>query len=445
MAAAGAAAGAEVLSDNSLLTHIATGRLIVGGHGFPHVDPYTFTAEGLPWVVQSWLPAALYGGVERVAGLEGVRLLFAATAAVVAALGWLLTRPAGTLLGRLAAVVPLLAVGFEGWGQRPLLLGLVCLAVALVAAADELDPRWLLIVGWIWLNSHGSWPLGVVALVGFAAGRRADGDAPTVELRALAWLGGGLVLGSLNPYGPRLLTFPVELLGRREALRGILEWQPPNFDDVGQWAFLVLVALAVVGVRRRPSWRATLPVVLFATMALVSARNIPVASVVLLPGLAHGLADLGSVSGKTRSRAATAVTAVAVALAAVVGISALTEPPLDLRAYPTEAIAFLRANDLDPSTATIVTHDYVGNLLELADGAEANVFIDDRVELLPLSVILDYRLLLGGGPGWEEALERYQPDAVLWDRGEPLAQLLALSTAWVEVYEDDGFVVFTPA
>ena len=34
----------------------------------------------------------------------------------------------------------------------------------------RLDPRWLLPIGWVWVNSHGSFPLGVVLLVVAAVG-----------------------------------------------------------------------------------------------------------------------------------------------------------------------------------------------------------------------------------------------------------------------------------
>ena len=62
----GTVVGLERLHDNSFLTHVATGRLILA-HGVPTRDPYTFTALGRPWVVESWLASVLYRGVENLA------------------------------------------------------------------------------------------------------------------------------------------------------------------------------------------------------------------------------------------------------------------------------------------------------------------------------------------------------------------------------------------
>jgi hypothetical protein len=55
------------------------------------------------------------------------------------------------------------------------MIGLVLMAVLLIAAEDGVDPRWLVPVMFVWVNSHGSFPLGIVALGLLWAGRRLDG------------------------------------------------------------------------------------------------------------------------------------------------------------------------------------------------------------------------------------------------------------------------------
>jgi len=94
--------GLSGLSDNSFLTHLATGRLIWDTHHIPHSDPYTFTATGKTWVVQSWLASVLYGAVDRVWGASGLLLLMGALCAALAALLWALTSRAESLIPRLA-------------------------------------------------------------------------------------------------------------------------------------------------------------------------------------------------------------------------------------------------------------------------------------------------------------------------------------------------------
>lgn len=59
----GLAIGLRPLSDNSALTHLATGRLIIEGWSIPRRDPFSFTASEHPWTVSSWLASA--GGRTR--------------------------------------------------------------------------------------------------------------------------------------------------------------------------------------------------------------------------------------------------------------------------------------------------------------------------------------------------------------------------------------------
>src|SRR5262245_60223682 len=87
----GLIAGLGPLNDNSFMTHLAPGRIILDTHHIPHSDPYTFTAFGEPWVVQSWLASLLYGIGDRYFGPAGVVVLVGISAAVLAGLLWTLT------------------------------------------------------------------------------------------------------------------------------------------------------------------------------------------------------------------------------------------------------------------------------------------------------------------------------------------------------------------
>ncbi|MDQ4097099.1 MAG: hypothetical protein M3144_04435, partial [Actinomycetota bacterium] len=53
--------GALPIADNSMLTHMRTGIDMVTGAGIPREDPFSYTARGTEWVVQSWLPEWTYG------------------------------------------------------------------------------------------------------------------------------------------------------------------------------------------------------------------------------------------------------------------------------------------------------------------------------------------------------------------------------------------------
>ena len=438
----GANIGAARLSDNSFFTHVATGRLILDS-GIPTEDPYSFTAAGEPWVVQSWLASLVYGVVDEVAGGLGLRLVSLVLAAVLAALIWRLTAPAATLLPRAGIAALALATGTTFWSPRPLLAGLVLLAATLVVVGEGRDPRWLVPVFVVWVNVHGSWPLGLVAVACIAIGTHLDGGQARPALRALAWASGSaLVAAVVNPIGPKMLVFPLGLLERSEVLQSIVEWQSPSFDELWARVFLLQVVVAVLALARRGSFRAAVPLVVFVAAALLGLRNIPVASIVLLPGMALGLAGMGSLEGRRREPVGAVLVGFVVVAGLVVVGGSLTEEHYDLRAYPTDSLAWAQEVGLAASPdANLLTEEWVGNLLELEVGTDARVFLDDRVDMYPVPVIEDFLAVHGGGPRALGVLERWEVDAVLWPASSSLTALLEATGDWVVVHRevhDDG-------
>jgi hypothetical protein len=433
---AGLLIGLGPLNDNSFLTHLATGRIIVEQHTVPSHDPYSWTAPGHAWVVQSWLATIAYGLADKAGGAEAVQLLVGLTAGAIAALVWTLTRPARAIVGRLVVALFVVGVGLGFWVERPLLFGLVGLCACLLAAEGRLDPRWLIPIMWGWVNVHGSFPLGLVALALFAAGTRLDGERPSRELAALKWAAIGTAAGVLNPYGLHLLTFPVELLRRQDVLRYILEWQAPKFRSLSERVFLVELVVAVVALCRHPRWRVALPLAVFAPVALLGARNIVVASIVLAPGLAAGLSGLGTVEGHDRRPIHRIAAVVLVAFAVLAAAVAWNRPIYRLGGYPTEAVTWLeQRGDLRPGVH-VVAPDFVGNYLEFRYGPRRMVFIDDRYDMYPTDLVEDYVVLNRGGRGWDAILDKYQPEIVIWQVDEPLGQLLSASPRWRVIHTD---------
>lgn len=435
--------GLAPLRDNSFLTHLATGRLILES-GIPDRDPFSSTAFGEPWVVQSWLPATAYAWLEQSWGLVAVRLLTASLTAGLGVITWRLTRRADGLVIRLLVSALAVATGSGFWAPRPLLWGLLFLGLTLLAAQDDLPAPVLLVVYAVWANSHASFPVGLVVLGVLLLGRRID-DRTTgavdvsAEVNALGWAAAGSAIGALGPLGFDALRFPVVTLGRADVLRSISEWQSPTFDRPSTLAFGILSVLAVVAAVRSRSWRAFLPLVLFVPAALVSQRNVPVAALVLLPGTVGGLREIGHVHGWSRGALTGALAGLAAVAAGLVVPRDLRSPHLDLSGYPVAALDWIDSSGL--AEDELFTSETVGNLLTLRRGASAAVFIDDRFDFYPIEVIEDFLLVRRAGTGWEEVLARYDVDVVLWELPGPLPSALRHSDAWVVVYEDTEALV----
>jgi hypothetical protein len=436
----GVAIGLIRLHDNSFLTELATGHLILS-NGFPHSDPFSFTAHGRPWVLESWLASVLYGWVDDVGGAHGLQLLHAALAVALSLLVWRLTRPANAVIGRILAATAVFVVGTGYWTPRPLLIGLVGLACIVLLSETEGGSPWLAVpVMWIWIQDHGSWPLGLAYLLIRLVARAVDHE-PLGRLPSLVGaVAIGILLGAANPYGLRLLAYPLVVLSHHQAFSYILEWQSPSFSDPVNAVFLAEALLALLlAARRRGTLEDALVTVLFVAAACLASRNIPVASLVIVPVLSRGLAGLGSFTADRRTVAAVGGILVMAVFGALLVDRALQKPGFVLNVYPVVAVAWMQQHGLVPGR--VATQDYVGNFLEYRYGARASAFIDDRVDMYPAAVETASRTLLAGSSGWQSALDRYRIRTVLWQRNLPLGVLVSVSPKWQVVYRDTEWVV----
>ncbi len=431
--------GSGELHDNSFLTHLATGRWITNGHlgrlWMGAHDPYSWTSNGRTWVVQSWFASVVYDTADRIAGAAGIRLLVAAISMALTACLWRLSAPAHALVPRVIAVGGALAIGGTVWSERPLMFGLLFLAVSLLAADGAIRATWLIPVGWLWVNMHGSFPLGLVALGTLALGARLDGESVSRELRAMRDLAIGCVLGGvLSPVGPVLLTFPLSLLRRQDVLGNVQEWKSTDFTQSWARVFLVLVAVGIVTVVRRPGYRGAIPLAVFALAGAMAARNVAVASVVLVPVLARGLEGIGSLT-ELRSPATRCATIVLGLSAPLLMVSNAASGDYRLSAYPVSAVDWLDARGLLDGSVHVAEEDFVGNYLEWRYDGGVPVFIDDRYDLHDRALVRDYLRLVHGEPGWNDVLDQRAVDVIVWRRESQLGELLELSGEWQLAYD----------
>lgn len=438
----GMVGGVHLLSDNSFLTHLATGRLILDGH-VPHADPYTFTAAGRAWVVQSWLFSVLDASLEQAVGAWAIRLLFGLVMGALLALVWRLSGPAGSLVGRVSVTTVTAVVGLGYWNERPQTIAFLLLALSLVVVIEEHNPWWLLPTFTLWVNLHGSWPVGLVVVGLVLAHRVIDGrrlDRSVATPFALAVAGCGLG-AALSPYGVDLLTFPTRLLGRGEVLRYIVEWRRPELTDPATLVVAAQVVLAGWVIRRERAWGWLPLVVVMVGLVATGRRNLPLASLALVPVMAPAFGELGSARvgvGPSR-RGLVAILGGAVVLIGCV--VALMPNDYDMGPYPVAAIDWMEERGLVADRAVRVAHpDYVGNYLEWRFGADARTYVDDRAEVLPDELLTGYvKVLLSGEGDWRGVLDRDRIDVVVWPAELKLGRSLGSAGDWRVVHRStDG-------
>ena len=446
--------GLSKLSDNSFFWHLRTGEYILD-HGIPHHDVFSYTAPGTKWVAQSWLAEVTYGLLNRSIGGFGIRLF---VGLVGAGIGILTYRLALRLVrDRLVAcglTVAALAGIYTVWSERPLLIGVLFLLVLLwvVEVPDSIVGRHPLVaipvLMWLWANTHGTYQLGFAYLGLHLLGRWLDGARPWLGRERRLLTGGAIAfaLVFVNPYGIELVTFPIDLLSRGDILSHIVEWKSPDFRQawgvaLGLWIVVFLVALSRG--RHRVTRRDLVVTVPMLLLALWAARNIAVAPLIGLPVVARAFARDEEKPSELRGTLVAAALTVLVLVAVVIGYQASTEKTFDFATYPVASMKYLQQHDL--LGRHLLTTDAAAGYVILEDYPEQKVFIDDRYDMYPRSVISDYFTLTSGKPGWNKVLDRYDVDVVVWGKDSNLAALLDQSSEWQRVHRDATDAVWVRA
>ena len=441
----GWATGIAKLTDNSFFWHLRTGEYILD-HGIPHHDVFSYTAPGTKWVAQSWLAEVTYAALFRTFGGSGIRLF---VGAIGAGIGILTYRLALRLVRDRMVACGLTAAALAGiytvWSERPLLIGVLFLLVLLwvVEVPDSLVGRHPLIVVpvlmWLWANTHGTYQLGFAYLGLHLLGRWLDGARPWDgrERRLLIAAAIGFAAVFVNPYGIELVTFPINLLSRGDILSHIVEWKSPDFRQawgiaLGLWIVVFLVALSRG--RHRVTRRDLVVSVPMLLLALWAVRNVAVAPLIGLPVVARAFARDEEKPSELSRTLVTVAIGVLVLAALAMGFQATTEKTFDFSTYPVRSMQYLERHDL--MGRHLLTTDAAAGYVIFEDFPQQRVFIDDRYDMYPRSVIFDYFTLTAGRPGWSAILDKYDVDVIVWGKDSSLAALLDQSAGWRRVHRD---------
>lgn len=437
--------GSRPIGDNSMFVHLRTGNDMVRTGAIPRRDPYSFTAHGHPWVVQSWLPEWTYGWAHELGGYRLVVVEQAILMAFLALLIGLLAR-AGTPLRTALAAGIAIGAGAAYWVPRPLMFGLICLALAVLVVERRWSRWWMIPILWVWVSSHGSFLLAVAWLGGRGVGEAIDKKGwPSEAAHYAVGLVAALAVSVLNPLGFKLLTFPLAVQEKASVFKTIVEWHSPNFQTAaGEFTLVFLVVALLVFFHRGIRWSDAVPIVGMLAASLIAQRNLPLAAVIMAPALGRALSPEIDRPPAQRREPGMVNMAFAVVLGlafALFAVGIYRSAPLNLKSYPIAAIDFLEQSGLRGPTHRVAQQDVVGCFFDLRFGDKARVFVDDRYDMFPLSVSDDYASLLKGNADSLAVLDRRNVDVVLWDKSLPLVTTLRATGKWEQVYAKGDWVV----
>src|ERR1019366_2127647 len=293
------------VSDPDIWWHLHNADYLVQHHSLPRADMYSFTVPGHPWINHEWLSELPYYFGWRVLGLGGINaVMFAILTLIFLGVLYLCYRETGHYKASIVATCFVVFLGSVSFGPRTILFGYADLVLLLIILQRFRQkghaPLWLIPpLFCLWANTHGSWLIGMVIFStvigaglfhgewGFVA---AEPWTPSQRNRLLMSWGASLAALFVNPFGARLVFYPLDLAFRQKLnIEHVAEWVSVNFHDArGKFVVVLLMVLLVSTLLRPRRWTLSeLVVVLFVLYSgLTYIRFLVLLGIVVAPVLA---------------------------------------------------------------------------------------------------------------------------------------------------------------
>ena len=442
--------GLDRIADADLYWHVRLGLDMLARHALPTVVERSWTVADAPYAANDWLAQVTLALAYSAAGFRGIAIFKGLFLALLAAVLFLAAekRAQGNARATGLAVGLALFVAATHFIARPVLFGHLCLALVLLTleAVASGKPRAALALPPIfalWINTHGSWPIGfgpiaaalASAWIPLKLGRFAPRAFPPGARRWLL-VGAGLSVLALvaNPAGPAAILRPFHLVGGGAPLQAVDEWAPVPWNDPSAWLLVALaVSLALSSWRSKrplPLYDLGLALVLFVA-ALRAARFHSGFALVAAPLLAEQLSGVVSPNGLRNEKLNAVVAGLAVVLlGGMCGLRIFTAE-LDVRANaPVAAVDVIRRENLQNERG-FHFFDWGGYLVF----RDVPSYVDGRLEpFLGSGVFKRYLAIEENGD--LGALDRDQVHWILTRPGFPIAKAAAGSPAWVRIFAD---------
>jgi hypothetical protein len=445
------------VADPDIWWHLHNAEHLVRNHSLPRYDAYSFTVSGHSSINHEWLADLPYYFVWKLFGLRGIDAL-AVSLLILIYLGvlYLSWRESGNFKSAVLATAYAVFLGRVSFGPRTILFGYAYLVVLLIVLQrfrqKSHAPLWLIPPMFcLWVNTHGSWSLGMIIFTVIVAGGivplrwgLVESELWTRSQRAklLVTWAASIALLFVNPYGARLVLYPLDMAYRQKTnIEHVAEWVSVNFHDFRGKIVIVMLLILLLSMLLRPRRRSLteLALLLFVLYSgLTYVRFLFLAGVIIAPILAKMLDFVPPY----RVELDTPVINTFAIVLMVAGVAYFWPKASQLEAkvneqYPVGAISYLQAH---PASGPMLNYYLWGGYINWKEPS-LKVFVDGRADIFDYSgVFTDYLNLLGLQQP-DAILDKYKIQYVLFPHGEPLTYFLEHSPRWKTVFSDANSVL----
>lgn len=446
------------IADPDVWWHLNNARYLFTQHHLPSADYLSYTVPGHAWMNHEWLSEVPYYLGYQVGGLNGVFVVeFIVIGLIFAGVLTLAYREFHNFKSAVLATALSCLLASVSFGPRTILFGYL-LMVAMLLTLQRFrqtgsGPLWLLPPLFaLWINTHGSWSIGLVlfgliAACGFVSGSWGQVDAAgwtRSQKKALIYTGIASIAALFaNPYGYRLVLYPFDLAFRQKLnIAHVAEWVPVNFHDTrGKLVLFLLALIFARAVFQGARW--TLTEVALLAFALYSGltyiRFLVLVAIVVAPIVAKTLDFMPSYQPDIDKPILNA----ALIGLMIFGVVHYWPRNAELTSivdgqYPSGALAYMRQH---PAPSPLLNYYTWGGYLPWNDPS-IKIFIDSRVDIFEYEGVLQDYLDFLELKHPEVILAKYKIQSVLFPPGEPVVYVLSHDPNWKEAYRDNISVLF---
>ncbi|MFN8008925.1 MAG: hypothetical protein U0V70_18245 [Terriglobia bacterium] len=480
------------LGDSDTGWHIQNGEHILQTFSLPRTDYFSYTARGKPWFAWEWLSDVVMALIYRLAGINGIVVWANITFAVTFTLLfiWILRRGGNIFVAVMLSILAGFAASIH-WLARPHLFTMLFLLVAYILleqyeATNNPKPLYgLPLLVLVWTNLHAGFIVGLIVLLIYALGNLLrsltcadDGERTKARLHAKVLATVFLIClaaSFVNPYGVKVHAHIIEsYVSSNHLMDNITEFRSPSFHVavVKFFELLILVATVVASISIRRFGFIEIGLLVFWThMALISARHIPLYSIIVVPIVALHLTDYLQTleSGKNLQAwiqkttkgfrryssniarfenqfkgvvypllATMALILIAVNQGKLLGTQVLNKN-FDSEKFPVAAAAYLDAHELQ---GNFFTTDQWGGYLIYRFYPKYPVFFDGRSDMYGEELMKDYFKLVNLEYDWKSVVDKFNIRWMLLPFDVPLPAALKDLPEWRVVYDDHQAIIF---
>ncbi len=446
------------LADPDIWFHLLNAEHFLTTHKVPRVDTYSFTAAGLPWMNTEYLAEVPYYLAWRAFGLVGIKALSVLLLeCIFLGLLYICWKESGNIKGAALACYFAAFLGTVTFGPRTILFGYGYMVVLLMVLQRVRlrgnGPLWLLPpLFCLWINTHGSWLLGLIVFALIIAGGLIDGKWGRIEAvrwsrpqrrKLLVTMGSCIVALFVNPYGYRLVFYPFDVAFRqRVAVAHVSEWVSVDFHTtLGKVVLILLVGLILAALLSEYRWKLhEVGLVLFALYTgLAHIRFLMLTAILIAPVLAQLLRFVPEYRREIDKPVLNGLLMIGMLVFMVRGFpsSAKLQESID-KDFPTDVLPYLRSQHLSGH----ILNSYLWGGYLCWNDRNFRGFIDSRADVFDhAGVFRDYIDFIGlDHPN--RVLNKYQIRYVLFGAGDAVSELLRHDRNWKVIFSGPTSIMF---